>query len=95
MTNDNQSSRAARFGGLALAAAGAAHFVAPQIFERLVVSAFPRDTRKHVYANGAMETAIGLGLAVPTTRKFAAVGLLAYGTYLGTNAARSQRRPAP
>ena len=95
MTDDNQSSRAAWFGGLALAATGAAHFVKPEIFERLVVSAFPRDTRKHVYANGVMETTIGLGLAVPKTRKFAAVGLLAYGTYLGANAARSQRRPAP
>jgi uncharacterized membrane protein len=90
VSNEKKDSRAAALGGLALAGTGVAHFVRPELFEGITVSAFPRDTRKHVYANGGIETAIGLGLAVRKTRKLAAVGLLAYGTYLGANIARNR-----
>jgi uncharacterized membrane protein len=88
--SDEKDSRAAVFGGLALAGTGVSHFVRPQLFEGVTVSAFPRDTRKHVYANGGIETAIGLGLAVRKTRKLAVVGLLAYGAYLAANIARNR-----
>lgn len=90
MTYEKKNSRAAVFGGLVLVGTGVAHFVRPQLFEGITVSAFPRDTRKHTYANGGIETAIGLGFAVQQTRKLAAVGLLAYGAYLGANIARNR-----
>ncbi|MEH3157279.1 MAG: hypothetical protein PGN29_18980 [Gordonia paraffinivorans] len=36
--------------------------------------------------NGAMETAVGVGLLIPATRKLATLGLLAYGAHLGFHA---------
>ena len=50
--------------GLAVAGVGLAHFVSPQLFDSITRQAFPRDTRQHIYINGGIETAIGLGLAV-------------------------------
>ena len=85
-----QNSRAAVFGGLALAGAGVAHFVRPELFEGVTKSAFPNDTQKFIYTNGAIETAIGLGLAARQTRKLAVVGLLGYGAYLAGNAIRNR-----
>ncbi|MDT5148883.1 MAG: hypothetical protein QOI01_616 [Mycobacterium sp.] len=87
---EKKDSRAAVFGGLVLAGTGVSHFVRPQAFEGITVSAFPRDTRKHIYVNGGIETAIGLGFAARKTRKLAVVGLLAYGAYLGANIARNR-----
>lgn len=90
MIQEKKNSRAAVFGGLALAGTGVAHFVQPSLFEGITESAFPRDIRQHTYTNGGIETAIGLGLAVQKTRKLAVVGLLAYGAYLGVNIARNR-----
>jgi uncharacterized membrane protein len=87
---DKKNPRAAVIGGLVLAGTGVSHFVRPQLFEGITVSAFPRDTRKHIYTNGGIETAIGLGFAAQQTRKLAVVGLLAYGAYLGANIARNR-----
>ncbi|MGD9618815.1 MAG: hypothetical protein AB7G47_01065 [Mycolicibacterium sp.] len=78
--------------GLGLAVAGLTHFVAPQLFEALTRPAFPEDTRRHVYIDGGIETAVGLGLAAPHTRKLAAIGLIAYLVYLAGNVIRSQGR---
>jgi uncharacterized membrane protein len=86
----NSDSRAARLGGLTLAATGLAHFVRPQLFESVTAGAFPTDTRKHIYTNGGLETAIGLALAVPRTRKLGLAGLAGYGIYLAGNAARNR-----
>jgi uncharacterized membrane protein len=83
-------SRAATIAGVALAGAGVAHFVKPEAFEDVTRQAFPRDTRRHVYIDGGIETAIGLGLASPKTRKLAVVGLLGYGAYLAGNVVRNR-----
>jgi uncharacterized membrane protein len=83
-------SRAAQLTGLAIAATGLAHFVRPQLFESITVGAFPTDTRRHIYTNGGLETAIGLALAAPQTRKLGIAGLLGYGAYLAGNAVRNR-----
>lgn len=77
--------------GAALAAVGVAHFVTPQAFESITASAFPTDTRRHTYINGGIETAVGVCLAVPATRKFAAAGAVAYLGYLILNTVRARR----
>jgi uncharacterized membrane protein len=76
--------------GLSLVGIGLSHFVKPELYESVTVSAFPRNTRQFVYINGGIETAIGLGLAGRKTRKPAALGTLGYLAYLGANAARNR-----
>jgi uncharacterized membrane protein len=82
------SNRIARFSGLALAGAGLSHFTSPRLFEGVTRSAFPRNTRQHVYTNGGIETALGLGFSSRQTRSLAIVGLIGYLAYLGGNAIR-------
>lgn len=77
--------------GAALAATGLSHFVKPQIYDKLTAVAFPNNTRRHVYIDGAVETAIGVGLIVPQTRKFAVAGIVGYLGYLIFGAVRSRR----
>ena len=43
------SNRVARFSGLALAGLGLAHFTSPRMWEPITKTAFPRNTRQHVY----------------------------------------------
>lgn len=86
----NENSRAATVAGLVLAGAGVSHFVAPALYEGLTKPAFPTNTRQHVYVDGAIETAVGLGIASPKTRKLALFGLLAYLLYLAGNVARNR-----
>lgn len=88
MAEDN--SRAITVAGVALAATGLSHFVAPQLYEGMTKPAFPTNTRQHVYIDGGIETAVGVGLAVPQTRKIAVIALLAYLLYLAGNAARNR-----
>jgi uncharacterized membrane protein len=76
--------------GLSLAGAGVAHFIVPQLFEGITKSAFPRDTHRHIKTNGGIETALGLGLLVPKTRKLARLGSLGYVAYLAGNAIRNR-----
>ncbi|VEG51464.1 membrane protein [Mycolicibacterium aurum] len=85
-----ENSRAASIGGLALAATGVSHFVAPQVYEGITKAAFPTNTRQHVYIDGAVETAVGLGLAVQRTRKIAVVGLVVYLLYMMGNVVRNR-----
>ncbi len=85
-----ENSRVAVLAGLGLAGTGVAHFVKPELFESVTKSAFPRDTEKYIKANGAIETAIGLGFAARKTRKLAVLGLLGYGAYLAANVVRNQ-----
>lgn len=85
-----QNSPAAVFGGLVLAGTGVAHLVRPDLFEGITKPLFPEDTQKHVYIDGAVETAIGLGLAMRRTRKLAVAGLIGYGAYLAGNAIRNR-----
>jgi uncharacterized membrane protein len=84
------NSRGAQIAGLALAGTGLAHFARPQLFESITVAAFPRNTRQNIYLNGGIETALGLGLASPKTRKLAAVGAIGYVAYLAGNVARNR-----
>lgn len=77
--------------GAALAATGVAHFVRPEAFDALTATAFPTNTRRHVYLDGGIETALGVALAVPRTRKLAIAGLVAYAGWLGFSAVRARR----
>ena len=69
-----KSNRVARYSGLALAGAGLAHFTSPRLFEPITKSAFPRNTRQHLYTNGSIETVLGLGFSSKQTRSLATVG---------------------
>ncbi len=83
-------SRVATLTGLAVAGLGLAHFVKPDAFHGLTSQAFPHDTQRHLYLDGGIETALGLGLAMPKTRKLAIIGALGYGAYLAVNVARNR-----
>jgi uncharacterized membrane protein len=85
-----KNSRIAQLSGLAIAGTGLFHFIRPQAFEPLTKSAFPQNTRQHVYIDGGIETALGLGLAVQSTRRLAVVGLLGYLAYLAGNVVRNR-----
>ena len=69
---------------------GLAHFAAPAAFEQLTAIAFPTDTRRHVYVDGAVETALGAGLLVPSTRRLASLVALGYVGYLGANVVKTR-----
>jgi hypothetical protein len=71
-------SEVARLVGLGIAGAGVAHFAKPEIFEPIAVTAFPTNTREHIYAAGAFDIVLGLGLVAPSTRKLAVAGLVGY-----------------
>lgn len=90
MPQEQKSSKSATFAGLALAGTGVAHFVRPELFEGITKAAFPTDTARYLKINGGLETALGLGVALPQTRKLAVVGLLGYGGYLAVNAIRNR-----
>jgi uncharacterized membrane protein len=85
-----QNSRAVTLAGLALAGTGVAHFVRPQLFDGITQQAFPSDSRKHLFINGGIETALGVGLAVPKTRRLAVVGAIGYVAYLAANVVRNR-----
>lgn len=76
--------------GLVLAAAGLSHFAKPQLYESITASAFPTNTRRHIYLNGGIETALGVGLLAPRTRRFAVAGVAGYIGYLILSAVRSR-----
>lgn len=84
------NSRVAKLAGLGLAGVGLAHFTSPQLFEVITKPAFPRNTRKHIYTNGGIETALGLGLSARQTRPVAIVGTIGYLAYLAGNAVRNR-----
>ena len=83
-------SSVAKIVGVALAGAGVAHFIRPELFDGVTGQAFPRDTRNHVYIDGGIETAIGLGLTTRKTRPLAIIGLIGYGAYLAGNVVRNR-----
>lgn len=85
-----KNSRAVQVAGLAVAGAGLAHFAQPALFEGITAPAFPRDTGKHIYINGGIETAIGVGLLAQKTRPLAVAGLVGYGAYLAANVLRNR-----
>lgn len=89
MSEENKS-RLPALAGLAFAGTGVAHFVRPELFEAVTKGAFPQDTARHIKTNGGIETAIGVGLLVPKTRRLAVLGTLGYVAYLAVNAARNR-----
>lgn len=72
-----------RISGIALAASGVAHLVAPRPFVAISKPFFPEDTEKWVAINGGSEAVIGLALVDKRTRTVGIIGLLTYGVYLG------------
>ncbi|WP_454788240.1 hypothetical protein [Mycolicibacterium lutetiense] len=87
---EGKNSKLVKLAGLGLAGTGVSHFVKPQLFESITKPAFPENTQKHIYTNGGIETAIGLGLLLPKTRKLATIGTLGYLAYLAGNAVRNR-----
>ncbi len=85
-----RNSRVAKLGGLAVAGVGLAHFTSPQLFDGITKQAFPRNSRQHLYINGGIETALGLGLSARQTRPLAIVGTIGYVAYLAGNVARNR-----
>jgi uncharacterized membrane protein len=89
-TKRSGGARLAKLAGVALAGVGLSHFTSPQLFDGMTKQAFPRDTRTHVYIDGAVETALGLGLSARKTRPLAVIGLIGYGAYLAGNVVRNR-----
>ncbi|MFI7505000.1 MauE/DoxX family redox-associated membrane protein [Streptomyces sp. NPDC049687] len=61
-----------------LAAAGVAHFAAPRQFDATVPRALPGSPRAWTYGSGVAELALAAGVALPRTRKAAAVATAAF-----------------
>ncbi|MFF5343809.1 MauE/DoxX family redox-associated membrane protein [Streptomyces althioticus] len=61
-----------------LAAAGTAHFAAPRQFDHIVPRFLPGSPRTWTYASGAAELALAAGVAMPRTRKAAALAAAAF-----------------
>lgn len=89
VNRSRKHSPAARLAGLAVAGIGLSHFTSPQLFDGITKQAFPRNSRQHLYINGGIETALGLGLSSAKTRPMAIVGTIGYVAYLAGNAARN------
>ncbi|WNM32370.1 DoxX family protein [Streptomyces sp. Li-HN-5-11] len=61
-----------------LATAGVAHFTRPRQFDAIVPRALPGSPRTWTYASGAAELALAAGVALPRTRKAAALATAAF-----------------
>ncbi|MCD7445570.1 hypothetical protein K4B79_46270 [Streptomyces lincolnensis] len=61
-----------------LAAAGVAHFTAPRQFDAIVPRGLPGAPRTWTYASGAAELALAAGVALPRTRRTAALATAAF-----------------
>ncbi|MGY1577597.1 DoxX family protein [Streptomyces sp. MN13] len=61
-----------------LATAGAAHFAAPRQFDAIVPRALPGEPRTWTHVSGAVELALAAGLALPRTRRTAALATAAF-----------------
>ncbi|MEU6104581.1 DoxX family protein [Streptomyces flaveolus] len=61
-----------------LATAGVAHFARPRPFDATVPRSLPGTPRAWTYASGVAELALAAGLAVPRTRKAAALATAAF-----------------
>ncbi|WP_432032976.1 DoxX family protein [Streptomyces antibioticus] len=60
-----------------LAGAGVAHFAAPRLFDAIVPKALPGSPRTWTYAGGVAELVLAAGVALPPTRKPAALAAAA------------------
>ncbi|MEE6269775.1 hypothetical protein V2E29_29600 [Streptomyces diastatochromogenes] len=93
------SARSPRYLAGLLAGAAAAHYVVPQQFDATIPRALPGSPRTWTYTSGAVELALAAGVALPRTRRVAA--LAAAGFFVAVFPANVQmavdwrRRPAP
>jgi uncharacterized membrane protein len=64
---------------------GTVHFLAPKPFDDIIPAELPGSPRFYTYASGVAELAVGAGLLVPATRRFAALSaaLLFIGVFPG------------
>lgn len=82
-----------------LATAGVAHFASPRQFDATIPRVLPGRPRTWTYASGAAELALAAGLALPRTRRTAALATAAF--FVGVFPANVQmavdwrHRPAP
>ncbi|MFF6996387.1 DoxX family protein [Streptomyces sp. NPDC008313] len=82
-----------------LAAAGVAHFAAPEPFDSTIPRFLPGTPRTWTYASGAVELALAAGIALPRTRRTTARAAAAF--FVGVFPANVQmavdwrHRPAP
>ncbi|WP_405876153.1 DoxX family protein [Streptomyces sp. NBC_00005] len=82
-----------------LGAAGVAHFASPRQFDATIPRALPGEPRTWTYASGAVELALAAGIALPRTRKTAALATAAF--FVGVFPANVKmavdwrRRPTP
>ncbi|MCX4669014.1 DoxX family protein [Streptomyces sp. NBC_01381] len=82
-----------------LAGSGVAHFAAPKPFDATIPRALPGSPRAWTYASGAVELALAAGVALPRTRRTAALATAAF--FVGVFPANVQmaadwrHRPAP
>jgi uncharacterized membrane protein len=91
MTDTNtRGLRAGRYQGLAVVAIGISHFLVPRAFDSINRLGFPEHPRKFTYVNGAIETMIGVLIAVPRTRRQLPVVSACYVIYLTGNIIRTQ-----
>ncbi|MFJ8652921.1 hypothetical protein ACIRNU_11290 [Streptomyces rochei] len=61
-----------------LATAGAAHFARPRVFDAIVPRGLPGPPRAWTYVSGAAELALAAGVALPRTRRAAALATAAF-----------------
>ncbi|MEU5954489.1 DoxX family protein [Streptomyces sp. NPDC047525] len=82
-----------------LAGAGVAHLAVPKPFDATIPRVLPGSPRSWTYASGAVELALAAGVALPRTRRTAALATAAF--FVGVFPANVQmavdwrRRPAP
>jgi uncharacterized membrane protein len=81
--------QAGRYRGLAVVAIGISHFLVPRAFDPINRLGFPEHPRKFTYINGAIETMIGVLIAVPRSRRQLAVVSACYVIYLTGNIIRT------
>jgi uncharacterized membrane protein len=77
---------------LAVIVIGLAHFVVPSVFDPINRVGFPDRPRTFTYINGAIETLIGVLMAVPRTQKASNVVSVCYVVYLMANIVRTRAR---
>lgn len=61
-----------------LATAGVAHFASPRPFDATIPRGLPGSPRTWTYASGAAELALAAGVALPRTRRVAALATAAF-----------------
>lgn len=61
-----------------LATAGVAHFASPRPFDATIPRSLPGSPRTWTYASGAAELALAAGVALPRTRRVAALATAAF-----------------